>query len=208
MSIETITELRAWILLILALIGASITIKSFIDNIRQRKLENTYKTLDFLRKHITQKQIDTYVELFHANNPLGYPENEFHLKNGEIHKVEFMFAEGGCGQGDIHNMIEVFNLVSKSMGKGLLKEELIWYEYGQIMLTCYKWTSYLEENPDKLVDKTRQEDMTNKQYLDFLKFWKEQQNSMFRFFFDFNNYMKNHSTKIIINPTKFYTYLE
>ena len=203
-----ITELRNWVLLILAIIGGTITIKTYISSTRQRRLDNTYKTLDYLRRHITDSQIETFIKLFHANNPLGVPENEFHLEDGRIDTIEYMFSEGGCGNGDIHNMIELFNLVSKKLNKGVLNENLIWYEYGQIMSTCYKWTKYLDNNMEKMFIKERQEGMTDKEYKESIKFWKSQLKGMNKFYIDFHKYVEKFSKDKLDLPIKHYTYLE
>jgi len=207
MNIEIIPEIRNWIIIVLGLIGAIVTLITFNANIRQRKLDNTFKTIEYLRKHITQDQINTFIELFHANNELsGAKYNEFKLKDGRIDTIENMFSEGGCGNGDIHNMIEVFNLISKSLNKKMLSDELIWYEYGQIMSTCYRWTKYLEENNENVVDLTRKEGMKNNDYKKYLKFMKQNLNLMTSFFLDFNRYMGK--TKVIRKPMKYYTYIE
>ncbi|MBL0309703.1 MAG: hypothetical protein IPP77_08525 [Bacteroidetes bacterium] len=208
MTVENLAEIRNWVILILGTVGAIVTIKTFIDNTRQRKLDNTYKTLEYLRKHISKDQIETFVSLFHANNPIGVPENEFHLDNGRKDYIETMFSEGGCGNGDVQNMIEVFNLVSKSLNKGIFEENLIWYEYGQIMETCYRWTKYLEDNIDGQVDLRRREGMSDGDYKLFLKEWKGQLEGMISFFFDFNLYMKNATKRFLDRPTKHYTYAE
>ena len=49
-------DFRNWIILILAIIGAIITIQTYIKSLEQSKLENTFKTLDFLRRHITEHE--------------------------------------------------------------------------------------------------------------------------------------------------------
>jgi len=207
-SMDTISEVRAWTILLLSIIGAGLTIKTFIGNNRQRKLDNTFKTLDFLRKHISQKQIDTFIYLFHANNPLGVAENEFRLKDGRIDYVETMFSEGGCGNGDIHNMIEVFNLVSKSLSKGLLEDELIWYEYGQIMLTCYKWTKYLEENKRKNFFQPKRDEVSDKDYKKYLERCERELKTIHKFYADFNKYIDNIGREQWSYSTKYYTYIE
>ena len=71
MSIEQISEIRNWLLFLIGTTGAYITISTFISNTKQRRLDNTFKMLDYLRKHITQPQINTFIELFHADNPVG-----------------------------------------------------------------------------------------------------------------------------------------
>jgi hypothetical protein len=109
---------RNWTLLVLATIGAIKSIRSFINSISQRKIDNTYKTIDFLRTHIQSEQIQTFITLFHANNELsGVKFNEFRFDNGHSDTIETMFSEGGCGNGDIHNMIELFNLISPTLEK-------------------------------------------------------------------------------------------
>ncbi len=176
-------EIRNWLLLTIAIIGAFITIRTYINATKQRQIDNTYKTLDFIRRHITENQIETFIELFHANNELsGVKYNEFRFPDGRIDTIETMFSEGGCGNGDIHNMIELFNLISPTLIK--LEEKIIWYEYGQIMEVIYKWTSYLEEE------------------------LKKTQDYQVDFYLDFNNYMKKKTAKMLSVPTKYYTYCE
>ncbi|RLK03088.1 hypothetical protein [Tenacibaculum discolor] len=174
------SELRSWVILFLAIIGGVITILTFINTLKQRKLENTYKTIDFLRNHITTQQIDKFIELYQANNFLrGVKENEFRFSDGYTDTVEYMFSEGGCGNGDIHNLIELFNLISPQLNK--LNFDLIWFEYGQIMDKLYEWTSYLDK-------------VNNDNYKSF--------------YYEFNLFMNKNQKKLLDYPWKHYTYIE
>lgn len=178
-------DLKSWIFLILALVGGIVTLKNFIDSIKQRKIDNTYKTLDFIRTHIKLEQIESFIELFHANNEISRSEeNEFIFQDGRIDYIESMFSEGGCGNGDIHNMIELFNLISPTMEK--LEKEIIWYEYGQIMSKLYQWTRYLEKSESKVSSIENNE----------------------QFYTRFNKFMKKNWNRMLSKPTKYYTYLE
>jgi len=184
-EIITLTELRNWLLLLLGTIGAFITIRTYINSTRQRKIDNTFKSLDFLRRHIGEQQIKTFIELFQANNELsGVKYNEFKFDDGRTDTIEYMFSEGGCGNGDIHNIIELFNLVSPTFKN--LEINIIWYEYGQIMWKIYEWTKYLEEETEK--------QSTNDKYP--------------KFYSNFNTYMKKNQMKMLYKPTKHYTYAE
>jgi len=137
--------------------------------------------LEFLRKHITDKQISVFIDLFHANNELsGVKYNEFRLTNGRIDTIETMFSEGGCGNGDIHNMIELFNLISSTLSQ--LEISVIWFEYGQMMSKIYQWTKYLEDIGSNTNNKS--------------------------FYSNFNIFMKKNHTKLLFAPHKYYTYAE
>lgn len=138
------SQLSSFILFLFAIVGFVITINTYRSSIQQRKIENTFKTLEYLRTHIKDTQINTFIEIFHANNELlGVKYNEFKFEDGRKDTIEYMFSEGGCGNGDIHNMIELFNLVCPTLDK--LELKFIWYEYGQIMSKVFSWTSYLDE---------------------------------------------------------------
>jgi hypothetical protein len=181
-EILNLAEIRNWLLLFLGTIGAFITIRTYVNSTRQRKIDNTFKTLDFLRRHIGDTQIETFVDLFHANNELsGVKYNEFRLSDGRLDTIEDMFSEGGCGNGDIHNIIELFNLISPTMKE--LDINIIWYEYGQIMSKIYQWTKYLEKEVDK-------------------------KDKYPAFYLNFNSFMKNNESKMLFKPTKYYTYAE
>lgn len=176
-----IIEIRNWVLFFFAIVGGFITIKTFINSTKQRRIDNTFKTLDFIRRHIEEKQIKTFVILFHANNELtGVNYNEFKFENGNVETIECMFSEGGCGNGDIHNLIELFNLLSPTFKD--IDDNIIWFEYGQIMSKIYQWTKYLENL--------------------------ECSNNKKMFYSDFNKYMKQNSKRMLFKPTKYYTYSE
>lgn len=184
-EIFTLTGLRNWLLLLLGTIGAFITIRTYINSTRQRKIDNTFKTLDFLRRHIGEQQIETFIELFHANNEIsGLKHNEFKFDDGRTDTIEYMFSEGGCGNGDIHNMIELFNLVSPTFKD--LEVDIIWYEYGQIIGKIYQWTKYLEEETEKQSKKDKYP----------------------KFYSHFNAYMKKKEMGMLFKPTKYCTYAE
>lgn len=175
-------ELRTWLLFLFALIGGFITIRTYINSTKQRRIDNTFKTLDFFRRHIGKEQIETFIELFQANNELnGVKYNEFKFLDGRFDTIEYMFSEGGCGNGDIHNIIELFNLISPTLNN--LETRIIWYEYGQIMSKIYSWTKYLEEHTDE-----------------------PRQN--IAFYSSFNSFMNRNWKGLLNMPTKHYTYAE
>lgn len=184
-EIGNLTELRNWIILVVGTIGAFITIRTYINSTRQRKIDNTFKILDFIRRHIGESQIETFIDLFHANNELsGVKFNEFKLKNGRTDTIENMFSEGGCGNGDIHNIIELLNLIIPTFKN--LETNIIWYEYGQIMSKIYHWTKYMEDEIDS----------------------KSKQDNKKSFYSNFNSYMNKNADKMLFMPTKYYTYAE
>jgi len=194
-EITEIAEIRNWTVALLAITGAIIAIRTFKNNNQQRKLDNTFKTLDYLRKHIGQEQIERFIELFQANNPITSESYEFNLLDGEIQNVEDMFSEGGCGNGEIYNMIQVFDLVSRSLSKKLLKTELIWYEYGQMISKCYEWTSQIEE-------------MDNKQFPNLSPMDKKFMKKYDSFYHHLNKFMRKNDDLMIGLPTKMYTDIE
>tara|TARA_R110002051_G_scaffold317932_2_gene399640 strand:+ start:1592 stop:2176 length:585 start_codon:yes stop_codon:yes gene_type:complete len=194
LELTELAEIRNWTLAVLAITGAVITIRTFRNNNQQRKLDNTFKTLEYLRKHIGEEQIERFIELFQANNPITSQPNEFKLPDGQVQYVEDMFSEGGCGNGEIYNMIQVFDLVARSLNKKLLKTELIWYEYGQMISKCYEWTSQMEEMDKEQFPSLSETDQ---------KFIKKYDS----FYHHLNKFMKKNDD-LMIGPTKMYTDIE
>ncbi|MDM1347551.1 hypothetical protein HX017_10735 [Myroides marinus] len=164
---------------LLAIIGTYIALMTFRNMLGQKKLENTYRTLDYIRKHISNEQLQTFVLLFNANNEASSVKfNEFVFSDGTIDTIELMFSEGGCGNGDIHNMIELFSMLSPSLN--MLEFKLIWYEYGQIMSKLYDWTHYLSNVE---TEKTKP------------------------FYTEFNHFMEKTEQLRTNLPSKYYTYV-
>jgi len=102
--VNFVTDYKDLIIVVLGVIGFVMTLRTFQFNLQQRKIENTFKILDFMRKHIGDKQIESFITAFHANNPLsGVAENEFVYPDGKKEHLDHFFSEGGSGNGDIHN---------------------------------------------------------------------------------------------------------
>lgn len=201
------------IIVVLGVIGFIMTLRTFQFNLQQRKIENTFKILDFMRKHIGDKQIESFIAAFHANNPLsGVTKNEFVYPDGKTEHLDNFFSEGGSGNGDIHNIIEIFNLIAINLDNNELKEELIWYEYGQIMIKCYQWTHYLEtQGPGHNYYKEVLDHSKDKNWLQKIKlkrFLKQYIDPKLSFSFHFNKYMKKASIRNRRNAIKYYTYIE
>ena len=189
------------VIVLAAIIGIVITWRTLLFNLKQRKIENTYRTIEYLRKHINKKQIEKFIDLFHANNSIAFPPQEFHFINGRRDHVENMFSEGGCGNGAIHNMIEVFNLVSVNLYSNELEDDLIWYEYGQIMMKCFQWTSYLEEHA-LLASHNKGLVLRLKSLLS----QKKEREGLF--YYHFNRYVTRRRSNKKRSPVKHYTYVE
>lgn len=210
--IDLLLKNKDSILLLIAVVGFFLTIRTFSLNVKQRKIENTFKILDFMRKHISSGQIETFIELFHANNPLGVPPREFHFKNGRKDTVDNMFSEGGCGNGDIHNMIEIFNLIAVNLNRGELVDDLIWYEYGQIMTKCFEWTDYLEKDGpgkqyyDEVLKRSDASGLWERYKL--RKLLRPHIDPKRSFFYHFNRFMRKQRKKQVNRPVKYYTYVE
>jgi hypothetical protein len=208
-----ITDNKDFIVITLGVIGFILALRTFRFNLQQRKIENTFKILDFMRKHIGEEQIDSFIAAFHANNPLsGVAEYEFVYPDGKKEHLDHFFSEGGSGNGDIHNIIEIFNLVAINLNKNELKEELIWYEYGQIMSKCYQWTHYLEtKGPGhkyyaEVLERSESDTWFEK--LKMKKYLKQYIDPKMSFSYHFNRYMKKASKINQRNATKYYTYIE
>nr|VFJ57497.1 MAG: hypothetical protein BECKFW1821B_GA0114236_103422 [Candidatus Kentron sp. FW] len=128
-----IVEHKDIIVIILGMIGFFMALRTFRFNLQQRKIENTFKILEFMRKHIGTEQINTFIEAFHANNPLGGHVNEFQYPNGRKEHLDDFFSEGGSGNGDIHNIIEISSEASPQTDetcKARLKLDLFTTTFG------------------------------------------------------------------------------
>lgn len=198
-------ETRTWLLFFFAIIGGIITIRSFSVNNEQRKIDNTFKVLDFLRRNISDKQIKAFIKLFQANNPLGNSIYEFNFKNGKKEQVIDMLSEGGCGNGDIHNMIELFELISPQLIKRQINDNLIWYEYGLIMNKCYDWVTIINEKKNPYFLETNRKITIGKVIIKLNYLFSTKKPILFP---NFSKYMRRNMTRNLDLPCQHYTYVE
>lgn len=186
MKIEIINLICTIAITTVTVVGVYIALKTYPESLKQSIISNTFKMLEFVQQHITDKYIERFIELLNANNPLnGCKENEFKFSNGVISYAEDMFSKGGCGNGEVVNIIEVLNYISKKLLNKELDEDLIWFEYGQIMTNCYKWVKI--------------------QYEGSLKIYKNKEDIFFYYFY---RYMLKNQEKMLYKLSKVYWHCE
>lgn len=184
--IDVINLFCTVIVTLVTVVGAYIALRTYRESLKQSIIDNTFKMLEFARQQITEKHIMKFIELLNANNPInGCKENEFKFDNGVTLYVEDMFSEGGCGNEDIENIIEVLNYLSKKLINSELDEDMIWFEYGQVMIHCYKWLKI--------------------QYYSFTEIYRNKEEIFFYYFYEF---MMKNSERMLFKPSKVYWHCE
>ena len=186
--------------------GLFVSVAALMENTRQRKIENTFKWLNLIKATITNEHLKTFKRLYRANSPIIGAKSNFIFDDGKNELVDYMFSEGGCGIGHIQEIIEIFNLVCEILIKNDLVDRVFLFEYGQLMLTCHRWTLFLEsdEGPNKKYVDEVMERGKNLNWLDKFKIkrglkpYKEEKS---HFFYHFNRYMKKNKSKIIYYKT-------
>lgn len=177
MKFELIELICTIAIAIITIVGGCIALITYRANVKQTKINNTFTMLEFARTQISKKHIEEYIKHKNANESYG---KYFVFEDGKKFKVEDLLTTGFMTN-EIYDIIKTFNLICMKLLNNDLDEDIIWFEYGDMMLYCNHWTETIFNSHAGIV--TCQEDIL---------------------FFCFNLYMDKNARKMLSKPFKYY----
>ena len=147
---NVIAEIRNWFTLALAVIGGFITIRTFISNQRQRRLENIFRLITVFKESLHEEDIQAWQNIFHAcSEPAGAKEG-FLVEYIDCQRLQrplsALFSEGPPDNGAIERMAELFDLISSEAVKETIELRIVYFQLGQLMDTIHSWLRKID-NP-------------------------------------------------------------
>jgi len=132
--------IRDWIQLLFIIIGGTIGLIAFIQNVRQRRLENALKMVNAFREALRKDDIANWEQLFHrASEPAGAKPGYYVSENGTQYSIGSYFSEGAPDHGSIARMAENLEIICHEICRKTVNPRLVWFELGQLMRTMHLW---------------------------------------------------------------------
>ncbi len=133
------SEIRSWIQLLFLVLGGLVGVIAFVQNMRQRALENALKMTKWFHDSIDGEDISSWVTLFHsASEPAGAPRG-FYMNDKVPHPLSEYFSEGSPDSGAVGRIADCLNVICHEIVGGSVDPRFIWFELGQLLLTIHGW---------------------------------------------------------------------
>jgi hypothetical protein len=140
-------EIREWVQFFLLLIGGTITLRTYVGNQRQRRLENSLRLIDLFQKSIQSGDIEEWRKIFlGSSEPTGVRPGYFLDNQNQERPFADLFSEGAPDNGAIERIAEQFDLISYEVLNKTVNLRLIYFHLGQLMDTTYDWLQ-MSQNP-------------------------------------------------------------
>lgn len=146
-SLLALKEIREWVQFLFLLIGGTITIRTYVGNQRQRRLENSLRLIDLFQKSLQPGDIDEWRRIFlGSSEPTGVRHGHFLDSQNQERPFADLFSEGASDNGAIERIAEQFDLIGYEVLNKTVNLRLIYFHLGQLMDTTYDWLQMIE-NP-------------------------------------------------------------
>lgn len=133
------SEIRSWIQLSFVVVGGIVGLAAFIQNMRQRALENALKMTKWFHDSIGEEDITSWKHLFHsASEPAG-AQWGYYMTDVGARPLSDFFSEGSPDSGAIGRIADCLNVICHEMVDGSVDPKFIWFEFGQLLSTIHTW---------------------------------------------------------------------
>ncbi|MDP1595107.1 MAG: hypothetical protein Q8L80_12805 [Gallionella sp.] len=141
-------EIREWIQLTFVIVGGTIALIAFFQNLRQRKLENSLKLVALFRESLRPTDIVHWIELFRSSSELsGSPRGKYAIGKGDYRSIGDYFSEGSGDENAISRMAQNLEIICHELSIGTADVRIVYYELGQLLTTMHEWLGGIEAGP-------------------------------------------------------------
>lgn len=141
-------EVREWVQLAFVVVGGTIALIAFFQNLKQRKLENSLKLVALFRDSLRPKDISHWIDLFRSSSELaGCARGQYAVGNGRYSSISDYFSEGSGDQNAISRMAENLEIICHELSIGRADAKIVFYELGQLLTTMHDWLGGIEAGP-------------------------------------------------------------
>jgi hypothetical protein len=137
------SELRGWIQLALAAVGGTIALLAYVQNLRQRRVENALKFIALFRDSLRDEDLAHWRELFvSTSEPAGAPRGQyFNALRSQMCPLSDHFSEGAGGDYAISRLAQSLDVLCHQVVTSAADAQTVYYEVGQLLQSMHTWLS-------------------------------------------------------------------
>ena len=145
-------DIREWIQLIFIVVGGTIGLVAYFQNIKQRRLENALKVIALFKESLQEGDMAAWQKLFHTSSePAGAKPGHYVYGNSQIPIANY-FSEGSHDGGAVSRMAESLEVVCFEVCRKTIDVRYVWFELGQLLDTMHSWLTAIDHRNGKLLD--------------------------------------------------------
>ena len=141
-------EIRGWLQFCVLLVGGTVGLLAFLQNNRQRKIENAFKLIAWVKENWSDDEIGSWKNLVRATyEGTGAIPGQYVSEDGGLRCLGDYFSEGAPDSGAFSRTVELLEVACYEMLKGTVEERLVWFEFGQVLRTIEMWLGAVSSGP-------------------------------------------------------------
>ncbi len=138
------SEIRNWIQFSVLLLGGIIGLFAFLQNMKQRKIENAMKLTKWFHESISKDELKAWEYLFRmASEPAGAKYGFYTSNNGQRPLSDF-FSEGSEDDGAVGRISDCLEVICYELCSKTVDARFVWFELGQLLRTVHGWIGSIE----------------------------------------------------------------
>jgi hypothetical protein len=138
-------EVREWIQLLFVVVGGSVALVAYFQNLRQRRVENALKFIALFRDGLKDGDLQHWEDLFRASSELAGAKRGMYLKEWEEHaSIGDYFSEGAPDSHAVARMAQSLDVVCHQVVAKTADARTVYYELGQLLDTMHSWLGAVE----------------------------------------------------------------
>jgi hypothetical protein len=135
-----IVAIREWLQFGFVIVGGTIALVAFLQNQRQRKLENALKLVALFKDSLREHDLDHWHKLLVATcEPAGAQPGYFRSESGDLLPLDTMFSEGSEDDDAIQRIAQNLEIICYEINSRTVEPRIVWFELGQLMSTMHQW---------------------------------------------------------------------
>ena len=143
-------DIREWIQFALLLVGGTLAIIAFFQNLRQRRLENALKLVALFRDSLRTDDLKHWRELFARSCELAGAARGFFVAEGGQHiRLGDMWSESSEDDDAIQRIAENLEIICYEICHSTVDPRFVYYELGQLMTETHRWLIEITETDTK-----------------------------------------------------------
>ena len=141
------TAIREWISFCFLIVGGSIALRTYVINQRQRRLENSFRLINFFKESLQENDIEEWRKMFYA----VFDAKDGHYVSEEKGEqpLSDLFDVPPPDNGATARMAEQFELLSQEILVNTVNLKLVYFELGQFMNYVHQWLKSIDNSDRK-----------------------------------------------------------
>ena len=146
-------EVRAWIQLALAVVGGVVALVVFLQNVKQRRVENALRFVSNFRSALEDEDIAHWKNLFWMSSEIaGCAPGEYIRDVGGTSSLTDYFSEGAPDGYAISRMAESLNVLCHQILIDGADPRTAYYEVGQLLDSMHGWVDSITMSDGKSLE--------------------------------------------------------